>query len=83
MNEQELRPPRMKAAAAPRTGVGWLLVVITIIVGATALLHTVTRNKTVAVGRPGDKCPKNEEIERSLQKLDAFGGIRHLCRQST
>jgi cell division protein FtsL len=64
MNAQELRPPRMKAKSAPRSGVGWLLVVIAIIVGATALLHTVTRNKTVAVGR------KQAEVEREIADLD-------------
>jgi cell division protein FtsL len=50
MKTQELRPPRMKPMA-PRSGVGWLLVVIAIFVGASALVQTVTRNKTVAVGR--------------------------------
>lgn len=62
MTSQELRPPRMKAA--PRSGVGWLLVVITVIVGAVALLHTVTRNKTVATGR------KQAEVEREIANLE-------------
>ena len=62
MNEQELRPPRMKPA--PRSGLGWLLVVIVIIVGASALLHTVTRNKTVAIGR------QQAEVEREIAAFD-------------
>lgn len=62
MNHKELRPPRTQAA--PRSGVGWLLVVIAIILGASALLHTVTRNKTVAVGR------QQAEVERELAALD-------------
>ena len=45
---------------APRSGVGWLLVVIAIVVGASALLQTVTRNKTVAVGR------QQAEVEREI-----------------
>ncbi len=62
MNDKELRPPRVKPA--PRSGVGWLLVVIVLIVGASALLHTVTRNKTVAVGR------EQSEVEREIAMLD-------------
>jgi hypothetical protein len=62
MNDKELRPPRMKPAR--RSGVGWLLVVIAIVVGASALLHTVTRNKTVAVGR------QQAEVEREIARLD-------------
>jgi hypothetical protein len=62
MNDKELRPPRMKPA--PRSGVGWLLVVIVLIVGASALLHTVTRNKTVAVGR------EQAAVEREIAALD-------------
>ena len=62
MNHKELRPPRMQAA--PRSGVGWLLVVIAIILGASALLYTVTRNKTVAVGR------QQAEVEREIAALE-------------
>lgn len=69
MNAQELRPPRMKAA--PRSGVGWLLVVIAIIVGASALVHTVTRNKTVGVGRlQADVEREIAALERDMQELD-------------
>jgi hypothetical protein len=49
---------------APRSGVGWLLVVIAIVLGASALLQTVTRNKTVAVGR------QQAEVEREIAGLD-------------
>jgi hypothetical protein len=49
---------------APRSGVGWLLVVIAIVVGASALLQTVTRNKTVAVGR------QQAEVEREIAALN-------------
>jgi hypothetical protein len=49
---------------APRSGVGWLLVVIAIVLGASALLQTVTRNKTVAVGR------QQAEVEREIAELD-------------
>src|SRR6476469_3427800 len=62
MKDAELRPPRMKPA--PRSGVGWLLVVIAIVLGASALLQTVTRNKTVAVGR------QQAEVEREIAQLD-------------
>lgn len=62
MNGTELRPPRMKPA--PRSGKGWLLVVIAIILGASALLQTVTRNKTIAVGR------QQAEVERQIVELD-------------
>jgi cell division protein FtsL len=62
MNAQELRPPRMKAA--PRSGLGWLLVVIAVVVGASALVHTVTRNKTVATGR------RQAEVEREITALE-------------
>jgi hypothetical protein len=41
-----------------------LLVVIAIILGASALLHTVTRNKTVAIGR------QQAEMEREIAALD-------------
>jgi cell division protein FtsL len=64
MKAQELRPPRMMKTAAPRSGVGWLLVVIAIFVGASALVHTVTRNKTVAVGR------QQAEVEREIVAYD-------------
>lgn len=63
MNHQELRPPRMKPASRSR-GVGWLLVVIAIVLGVSALVHTVTRNKTVAVGR------QQAEVEREIARLD-------------
>lgn len=63
MNPQELRPTR-QMKAAPRSGVGWLLVVIAIIVGASALVHTLTRNKTVAIGR------MQGEVEREIAKLE-------------
>jgi hypothetical protein len=62
MKDAELRPPRMKPA--PRSGVGWLLVVIAIILGSAALLQTVTRNKTVALGR------QQAEVEREISALD-------------
>lgn len=41
-----------------------MLVVIAIIVGGSALLHTVTRNKTVAVGR------QQAEVEREIAEID-------------
>lgn len=57
--------------AAPRSGVGWLLVVIAIIVGAAALVHTVTRNKTVAVGRmQGEVEREIAALEQDLRALD-------------
>jgi hypothetical protein len=63
MKDKELRPPRMKPASRSG-GVGWLLVVIAIILGASALLHTVTRNKTVAIGR------QQADMEREIATLD-------------
>jgi hypothetical protein len=63
MKDKELRAPRLQPA--PRSGgTGWLLVVIAIILGAAALLHTVTRNKTVALGR------QQAEVEREIAALE-------------
>src|SRR3954447_25444208 len=65
MNHKELRPPRMQAPPRSAGGVGWLLVVIAVILGASALLYTVTRNKTVAVGR------QQAEVEREIATLQS------------
>lgn len=49
MNKNEIRPPDFQRHARP--GIAWLLVVITVIIGAAAVVHTLTRNKIHAIGR--------------------------------
>ena len=69
MNPVEFRTTRPQAG--PRSGVGWLLVVIALIVGAIALLHTVTRNQTVAVGRQQAGVEREiAALEQELRALD-------------
>lgn len=63
MNKNEIRPPRLHRRPAP-SGLGWLIVVIVIVVGASALVHTLARNKTHSIGR------QQAAMEREIAGLE-------------
>ena len=62
MKQKELlshRPRRFQPA-----GLGWLIVVIVLIVGACGVVHVQTRNKIHALGR------QQSEVEREIAALE-------------
>lgn len=50
MNTTEIRAPRQSTRRST-SGLGFLLVVIALAVGASALVHILTKNKTHALGK--------------------------------
>ncbi len=66
MNQEDIRPQRplkTRSARGARSGVGIVLVLVALSVGGAALVKTLVKNKTHAIGR------EQEAVERQIAAL--------------
>lgn len=73
MNREEIRPPRLqqhRVVSGSRSGLGLVLVLIALTVGGAALVKTLVKNKTHAIGR--DQEAVERQIAALRQEIDAL-----------